>query len=455
MERQHIIVEIRSNLISTINQLTMRHLLRLFVLFFGLGITVCNLNAQNITFTFAGKCSVSDTAMSIDKVHIVNETNGTDTTIYDTTFTTVVTSIDITELDKNKVINSYPNPFNKEVTISFNSNYNENVQVAAYTVEGKKVSEWNGNVGFGESKFLFKSNVEGLLFLSVNSNNIQLRTKLICMEKSNFSEITSLAYNPNITKSSVILNSGFSFIVGDRLKFTGYSGEVIFEDIVDTPTGNNNYTFVFYVSEGTFVDSRVNITYKWVRIGEQIWMAENLAHLPAVMRPTDGYHFSPRYYVYDYGTDPNIAVRVVSAKETSNYKTYGVLYNWPAAQEACPSGWHIPENYEWEILSRFLGGNFHAGGKMKDTITGYWDDLQPGDTNESGFSGLPGGDRSLSAEGGIFDGIGRVGYWWTANESTGKDETYAVRRELWGIYSYLFYNNVKKGFGYSVRCVKD
>lgn len=115
--------------------------------------------------------------------------------------------------------------------------------------------------------------------------------------------------------------------------------------------------------EGKMIDPRDNHEYKIVTIGEQIWMAENLAYLPSVSKPeaaatSDG---DPLYFVFNYdGEDVN------AAKATKEYKTYGVLYNWYAAmnqknatggdaeaipsgiQGICPSGWHLPSKAEWK-----------------------------------------------------------------------------------------------------------
>ena len=98
---------------------------------------------------------------------------------------------------------------------------------------------------------------------------------------------------------------------------------------------------------------------------------------------------SPYYYVYGYeGTD------VTAAQATTNYATYGVLYNWPAVmtEGICPSGWHIPTDEEFTELTDFLGGD--AGGKMKETGNAHWTGLNiDNSSNSSGFTALPGGYR--------------------------------------------------------------
>ena len=74
---------------------------------------------------------------------------------------------------------------------------------------------------------------------------------------------------------------------------------------------------------------------------------------------------------------------------------YGLLYNWYAASDAnfATSGWHVPSYTEWTTLITYLGGSSVAGGKLKETGTVHWASPNTGATNESGFTGLPGGYR--------------------------------------------------------------
>ena len=81
---------------------------------------------------------------------------------------------------------------------------------------------------------------------------------------------------------------------------------------------------------GTFTDSRDGNEYNWVQIGNQVWMAENLAYLPSVNMVADGSEDAAGSYYYVYGYD---GTNVTDAKATANYTTYGVLYNWTAAME--------------------------------------------------------------------------------------------------------------------------
>jgi len=191
-------------------------------------------------------------------------------------------------------------------------------------------------------------------------------------------------------------------------------------------------------------DSRDSQIYQYKTIGTQVWMTENLAYLPSVVGPGTGSNSTAYYYVYGYdGTD------VATAKATSNYTTYGVLYNWPAAQSACPSGWHLPSDAEWTTFTDDLGGASVAGGKLKEAGTAHWNSPNIGATNESGFTALPGGDRY---DDGAFDAIGIIGFWWSSTESgTG----YAWRRTLYYYGSVVGRGDYGKEDGFSVRCLRD
>ena len=191
-------------------------------------------------------------------------------------------------------------------------------------------------------------------------------------------------------------------------------------------------------------DSRDSQIYQYKTIGTQVWMTENLAYLPSVVGPGTGSNSTAYYYVYGYdGTD------VATAKATSNYTTYGVLYNWPAAQSACPSGWHLPSDAEWTTFTDDLGGASVAGGKLKEAGTAHWNSPNIGATNESGFTALPGGYRLSS---GTFYDIGVNGIWWSSTEYSTSS---AWRRGL--SYSLSIVGRLSNGRenGLSVRCLRD
>jgi uncharacterized protein (TIGR02145 family) len=198
------------------------------------------------------------------------------------------------------------------------------------------------------------------------------------------------------------------------------------------------------VKDNTITDIRDNNVYKIVTIGNQVWMAENLRYSGDIPQVIDNEAWEliainetrePAWCYYDNNPSFN--------------NQYGKLYNWYAVHTGtlCPPGWHIPSHAEWEQLSDFLGGSSIAGGKMKSLAS--WESPNEEATNESGFSGLPGGVRWSSGE---FLFAGRQGGWWSSDdEGIGSSVVRilfsgdGILRPVWDSQSH----------GYSCRCLRD
>jgi uncharacterized protein (TIGR02145 family) len=133
---------------------------------------------------------------------------------------------------------------------------------------------------------------------------------------------------------------------------------------------------------GIFTDARDGKTYKTIMIGTQMWLAENLNY------DAEGSKC--------YDNDPD------------NGQKYGRLYDWETAKTACPSGWHLPSNAEWQELMDFTG---YAGKKLK--ARNGWDKDGNG-SDEFGFSAMPGGEGNSDSG---FYNVGRCGKWWSATEN--------------------------------------
>jgi uncharacterized protein (TIGR02145 family) len=193
---------------------------------------------------------------------------------------------------------------------------------------------------------------------------------------------------------------------------------------------------------GTFTDSRDSKTYKWVKIGDQIWMAENLAYIGS-----DIQHITTDLNEWANNTDYD---GWCYYQFNENYgTTYGALYQWEAAKSACPEGWHLPTDIEWGLLIGNLGGGDVAGGKMKELGIAHWDDPNTGADNSSGFSALAGGSRDTD---GGFDGLGWEGNWWSATENSSDNAYY---RTINYMSAKVYRKSYSKLNGSSVRCVRD
>ena len=171
-------------------------------------------------------------------------------------------------------------------------------------------------------------------------------------------------------------------------------------------------------------------------------MAENLKYLPSVVGSATGSLTNPYYYVYDYnGTD------VATAKATTNYQTYGVLYNWTAATTACPAGWHLPSDEEFKTLEKYLGMS------QADTdLTGWERGIDEGIklkvNGSSNFNIKIVGDRSTT---GTFEYLNIITTLWS---STLSGSSYWVRI-FSPAYPTVFRSTRSKIQGFSVRCIRD
>ena len=177
-------------------------------------------------------------------------------------------------------------------------------------------------------------------------------------------------------------------------------------------------------TEATIRDVEGN-EYRTVKIGMQVWMAENLrvAHKP------DGAPVKS----YAPNDDPN------------NVKAYGYLYDWETACRVCPPDWHLPSEAEWATLESYLGNS--AAGKLKDI--GYWKSPNTGATNETGLSARPAGYYN---DQGFENNFGLRCIFWC---STRRDTHFIWTRVLSYDHADLRRAHQHPQYGFSIRCVKD
>jgi uncharacterized protein (TIGR02145 family) len=209
----------------------------------------------------------------------------------------------------------------------------------------------------------------------------------------------------------------------------------------------------------SFTDTRDGKIYPTVQIGTQCWMKQNM-------------NIGTKMPGSTYSSDPLIIEKYCYNDLESNCDVYGGLYLWGEAMQGyganvegnqgiCPTGWHIPKNAEWEMLTSFLGGETAAGGNMKETGTTHWASPNTGATNSSGFTALPGGE-TVWAEYGQWGGFSDLTFsasFWSS--------TYRNTMVSTGPYFlWLSYNDasvilnfdwewVMTFYGRSVRCIRN
>jgi uncharacterized protein (TIGR02145 family) len=416
-------------------------------------LTVFFLSAQDIIITFQPK---ADT-VSIDSISATNlRTNQIVKLLGGESLLLVKTPTSINQLKSNPEMGYiYPNPTDGDATFCFSMNKSEEVEIRLYNANGQLLMQEKQNLSQGTHRYLLKFPTAGIYYLSLIKRegatgfkvvNTGRKTQNSSIVYEGIEKLNSLVSDENQFKSTTT-DKSLAYTEGDIIQYSFFSG-VNMTIVSDIPKSSKTIDVEFV----SCIDND-NRSYKIVQIGDQRWMAENLAYLPAVSPPTTGSYTEPYYYVYGYeGAD------VATAKGNANYTTYGVLYNWPAAKAACPPGWHLPTDDEWKQLEMALGmtqaqademswrGN-DQGTQMK--ATSGWNNNRNG-TNTSGFSALPGGSRYTN---GLFDSVGDYGRWWSSTE--GGSTHNAWIRALSYDYSGVSRSYSFDGYRFSVCCVRD
>jgi len=222
---------------------------------------------------------------------------------------------------------------------------------------------------------------------------------------------------------------------------------VAINEVLKAGTANSDKSNVASRNSGSTVTDVDGNTYGTVKIGTQVWMAENLK--------TTKYKDGTAIPLETYNTlwhNLNSAGYCWYNNDATTYKnTYGALYNWYAVNtyKVCPTGWHVPKDSEWTKLITYLGGETAASGKLKEKGTNHWLNPNTGANNETGFTALPGGYRY---DRGTFYRIGIDGSWWSSTEYSFTSAWY--RNVSFNGSSVASTYDTKQN-GFSVRCLQD
>lgn len=283
--------------------------------------------------------------------------------------------------------------------------------------------------------------------------------------------VWSTSMNPTISDNQMTaegtISGDFSFNMEGLTANTLYHVRAYAANSIGTTYGQD----IVFTTDPLFVSDVEGNVYNLVRIGDQLWMKENLktstyrngdligttsTPLTDVTGETE-----PKYqWAYD-GNEDNVEIN-------------GRLYTWFAATDTrgvCPTGWHLPSDEEWTTLTDYLINNGYGfGGSGNDIAksmasTSGWsvsDDAgtigyNPESNNSSGFAGAPSGARATYLDGGsvvvYFGMLNTSCAWWTSSEL---DNSLAWQRilQLNNPEVHISYYGTKKT-GASVRCIRD
>ncbi len=236
----------------------------------------------------------------------------------------------------------------------------------------------------------------------------------------------------------------FLVACGDDDSFTPAPHEDDLSHEDDTPEYSSDS------DDGKFTDSRDGQVYKTVKIGDQIWMAENLNY--AYLQPTTRMDSSS--FCYENSADScakygrlylwSAAIDSAAVLSTDNIVCgYGWSCTFPEkVRGVCPEGWHLPSKDEWETLITTVGGSGTAGERLKSRSG--WNDR--GGKDDYGFAALPAGYY-----GSAFGFAGDYAFFWSSTEFGGSD---AYDMKLYYSDSAVL-DKYDKFMALSVRCVKD
>ncbi|MDA3781396.1 MAG: fibrobacter succinogenes major paralogous domain-containing protein [Bacteroidales bacterium] len=187
-----------------------------------------------------------------------------------------------------------------------------------------------------------------------------------------------------------------------------------------------NSSKIYSQNKELFVDSRDSHVYKTVSIGNQLWMAENLA-----------YKMNKGCWAYE--------------DDIHNVDKYGYLYTWETSTKACPSGWHLPNNEEWLELKSFIMNDGHSGvegASLKSTAC--WNEDNIG-TNDYGFSACLGGFCYEIGDGISCAGINNAFFWSSTELDLSNSWYWNLTYSSDSLYKY----SDQKILGFSIRCIKN
>ncbi|HRH69013.1 MAG TPA: FISUMP domain-containing protein [Flavobacteriales bacterium] len=423
-----------------------------------------SIRSQTITITF--ESTLNAEPIPLDSILVMNLTAGGDTMIYFPDNVLVLGSSGLNAVEAQAPgLRNQPNPFAGGTDILVSTRNAGPALLTVHDATGREVAVYAGSLAAGQHRFRYTAATPGVHVLTIVHQGARTAHRLLAMASEPSSAALTYAGGDRAEGMAKSDRSLFTWTPGDALRYIGYAtdADIVQSAAIDeVPVVTATRTFALQAGRvcpesPTVTDIDGNV-YRTVQIGGQCWMAENL-----------------RTATYRDGSDiPNVTGNTAWAQLNSgawcNYNNspandaiYGKLYNWYAASNPniCPQGWHVPTDAEWQQLESALGmpagelgqtglrgGAQNVGGKMKTTTL--WNAPNTGATNESGFSGLPGGIRFFSD--GAFSSLGYSGYWWSASESGAETAWFRnLTYDLVGIYR----NNNLKWNGFCLRCVRD
>jgi uncharacterized protein (TIGR02145 family) len=251
--------------------------------------------------------------------------------------------------------------------------------------------------------------------------------------------------NPTVGDDTVVTGSGAGPYSGTIRGLKGQSTAYVRAYATNSNGTGYGATYSIQTIDSTVTDIDNNL-YHLVQIGTQVWMRENLKTT----------HYKNAEYVFNAVTASDWSVDKGGAycnfnNDAANAAVYGRLYNFYAISggNLAPAGWHVPTDTEWNLVMTYLGGSANAGGKLKETGQAHWSSPNYGATNESGFTAVGGGYRD---DQGVFESFLWGGNYWLNTVYNSENSLFILINSQ---ETKVYGNPWLKGYGYSIRCLRD
>ena len=421
---------------------------------------------QLFAFNYEITFSASGASTTVGDVVVYNSTLGTTITVPEGNtlrLTDEISAVNAISED-NKNLKVVSNGISGLLGVSFFANQSGIANITLYNLNGIVIAQTNTFATNGINN-LEISLSKGVFLLRIAGNGYVYNTKVIGQKQRQTPSIIPFYDNGNADSTSPQKSKTggityFRYLNGNKITLKANSG-VYFTTIIDSPTESKNINFNFDIC----VDADGK-NYPTVKIGNQVWMAENLSSskyqngelIPYVESTEDwGGLATAGWANFD-----NLV---------ANGTKFGHLYNWYAVKDTrniAPVGWHVANDADWDALSTFLisnGYNYDGNmlmNQMVKSLAANTDWATSGNAgaignnlalnNASGFNALPSGARDVNGDYLYRKSNNMTTFWWSATEiAFDKANSCSVNYYWKSWYRYA----AAKANGYSVRCVKD
>jgi uncharacterized protein (TIGR02145 family) len=344
------------------------------------------------------------------------------------------------------------------------------VEVTTFNINGKKISTLKQILDAGTHSIPLLQKEAGVYLHKIKLEGKKLFIMSNSMRRTFYER--SFVTHVSLTNDGLAKQKQSSELFNDVIEVSkcGY----LTYSVIITSSDTMGIEIKMLPNAGNITDVDGNV-YQTVKLGNQVWTVNNLR----VTRFNDGTPIPliPSAVVDWMDSTTAGYCFYGNTTDTGIIKKFGALYNWYAVDPAnnkkiAPAGWHVATDADWDILQNYLienGFNWDGtttGNKIAKSLESRtdWMDYSPVDeptggaivddlskNNTSGFSALPGGNRSMDSEN--YSKINFLGYWWAATEI---DTQNALGRMLYyGVNEGLAKYGTTKKECISVRLIRE